>query len=385
MRLGPTPVLLATVLAGAPVTRAQLPATPVHLAVGIRVDTTGTPRREIFALWRNYLTSRSDSIRPNPYWSRKEQAQWRFFDLLSGYVYQGFSNFTVVHLAPAAGLDSTYLIQTLVAAVDDSSRDVRPLALYRVYATREAGKWVLANALPRVTRHWKRETIGVVTFVYPPTHRFARPSAEATVRFADSLARAFELPATSPITYYFTDDLMDTFRALGLDFYALASDTVGARSNAFDRLVFVGSSTSGEAYRHELAHIVLQPLVGQGNTAWLVMEGLMTWTGGSGGLDFKDLLPGLKTYVKAHPDLTLRNILTRPPPSVGTLDVGYVSLAVLCQMIHEQRGLAGLRAWLNAGREPGAVLSGAARALRVPTVQLDGLWRRRLETLADHP
>src|SRR5437879_1167724 len=163
MRVAPIGVLVATSFVAPPMTCAQRDPTPTHLVVGFGVDTIASPAHEIFALWRDYLTGRADSVRARTYWSRKEQERGPVFDLLSGYVYQGFSNFTVVHLAPAVGLDSTYLDRTLVTAVDDSTHDVRPLALYRVYVIREGGKWVLANPLPRLTRHWQRNTIGVVT------------------------------------------------------------------------------------------------------------------------------------------------------------------------------------------------------------------------------
>jgi hypothetical protein len=385
MRIPTTATLLATALVLPQMVVAQVEATPtpLHLALGFGVDTTTSPAREIFALWRDYLTGRNDSLRARRSWSRKEQEQWPAFDLLSSYVYQGFSNFTVVHLAPAAGLDSTYLIRTLVTRVDASTQDVRPLALYRVYVVREEGKWVLANALPRLTRSWKRETIGLVTFAYPPTHAFRRSRAEATAQFVDSLARAFGLPAQSPITYYFTDNLIDMFGTLGLDFFPLGPDTLGGRSIGINRQAFVGSSSAGETYRHELAHIVLQPLVDQGSTAGLVTEGLMTWTGGSAGLDYRDLLPGLTRYVNAHPDLTLKSIMTNPPPRAGTLDVGYNAFATLCHMIYEKGGLAALRTWLNAGREPDDVLSAAARLLQVPPARLDEVWRRRLAALSN--
>src|SRR5439155_3086623 len=232
---------------------------PVHVAVGFGVDTARSLQREIFALYRSYLAHLNDSIRPNPFWSAAEQQRCPVFDLLSGYVYQGFSNFTVVHLAPAVGLDSTYLIRTLVAGLSTPGHDVQPLALYRVYVTREGGRWVLANALPRLTRHWTHERIGRITFVFPPTRRFARARAEATAAFVDSLARAFEVPPPPTIGYYFTDDLIETLGAAGLEYFPLGSDTVGGRSDALDHLVFVGSSSNGEGYRHELAHVILWP------------------------------------------------------------------------------------------------------------------------------
>ena len=152
-------------------------------------------------------------------------SQWPVADLLCGFVYQGFSRFTVVHLAPAVGLDSTYLIRTLVANVSDSG-DVQPLALYRVYATREQGRWVLANALPRLTKDWNHATIGHVRFAFPGTHRFARARAAATAAFVDSLAAAFEVSPPASIGYYFTDDLIQTLNAAGLEFFPLGADTV---------------------------------------------------------------------------------------------------------------------------------------------------------------
>jgi hypothetical protein len=272
-------------------------------------------------------------------------------------------------------LPGTFVIRTLVSAVDDSTHDVRPLALFRVYATLEHGRWVLANALPRTTRAWSRETLGSVTFVFPPGHRFARRRARATAAWVDSLAGAFDLPRPAPITYYFTDDLGETMRALGLEFFPLGSEPVGGRSNVAARHAYAGLADA-EGYRHELAHIVLAPEVSHG-TARLVSEGLMTWTGGSAGLDYAALLPGLARYLADHPDLTLLSLLEDPPPRVGTLDVGYGGLAMLCKLLFDRRGLPGLRALMSAGRDPGTIVSTAAGALGITPAELDSLWRRQ--------
>ena len=379
MRL-PISLRVAAALTPCVAIQAQLPDTTVHVTVGFGVDTTGIPNQEIFALWRTYLASRPSCLHPTPLWSPSEQVRWPTVDLLCSYVYQGYSGFTVVHLAPAIGLDSTYLIRTLVGSV--SGQDVRPLALYRVYATREGGRWVLANALPRLTRRWNHETIGRITFVYPPKRRFVRARAQATAAYVDSLARAFAVPPPPAIGYYFTDDLIETLGAAGLEFFPLGADTVGGRSNALDHLVFIGSSGNGEGYRHELAHVILAPFLAPLQAAGLVQEGLMTWTGGSAGLDFQDLLPGLKQYLDTHVDLTLERILADPPPRKGSLDVGYDGLAVLCKMVYDVGGVPGIRSLASAGREPRAVLDTAARLLRVPLAQLDRVWRERIAALS---
>jgi hypothetical protein len=101
----------------------------------------------------------------------------------------------------------------------------------------------------------------------------------------------------------------------------------------------------------------------------------MTWTGGSAGLSYEQLLPGLAGYVGEHPELTLKTILENPPPRSGTLDVGYDGLAVLCDLVHRSRGLVGVRALLQAGRTPDEVLDTAARELRLARASLDSLWR----------
>ena len=356
----------------------QVPESPMRLAVGFGVDTSRSPNREIFALYRSYLGHRLDSVRPNPYWSRAEQTRWPLFDLLSGAIYQGLSNFTLVHLAPAVGLDSTYLIRTLISSVHDPGNEVKPLALYRVFATREGGRWVLANALPRLTRTWRYETIKHVTFVYPPAHAFDRRRAEESAAFVDSLARAFELSPPPAIDYYFADGLVEIFGAMGLDYFPLGSDTTGGRSNVFDHIVFVGGSKNGVGNRHELAHIVLAPLTVGGRTHRLIMEGLMTWTGGSAGLDFPDLLPGLRQYVRTHPDLTLQEVMTAPPPREGTLDVGYDGVGVLCAMVYDEGGLTAIRELANAGLQVTEALATAARLLGVSRDDLDRLWRSRV-------
>ncbi|MGH7724968.1 MAG: hypothetical protein ACREOU_06020 [Candidatus Eiseniibacteriota bacterium] len=353
---------------------ARLPVQSLRFVVGFGVQENLSPEREILALWKRYLTEPSDSLRAT-LWSSSERSTGGDYDLLLPYVYQGFTRFAVVDLGPAADLPNTYVLRTLVTAVEDSTLDVRPLALYRVYATQENGRWVLANALPRTTRDWERVTIGKVTFVYPPKHAFDRRRASATAAFVDSLARAFERPTPDPITFYFTDDLAETLRALGLEFFPLGGDPVGGRSNVAGRHAYVGSATHGESYRHELAHIVLAPEISS-QTHRLVSEGLMTWTGGSAGLDYAELLPALAQYLSDHPELSLQGVLENPPLRRGGLDVGYSGLAVLCNMVFDGAGLPGLRALLSAGQDPATIVSSAANQLRLSPAELESRWRK---------
>jgi hypothetical protein len=102
----------------------------------------------------------------------------------------------------------------------------------------------------------------------------------------------------------------------------------------------------------------------------------MTWTGGSAGLDYAALLPSLARYLSDHPSLTLHGVLENPPSRRGTLDVGYDGLAVLCKMLFDRAGVPGVRAVLSAGRDPGAIVSAAAKALGVSPARVESMWRK---------
>ena len=353
--------------------KSQVPSNPVQVAVGFAVDTTSPANHEIFGIWSHYLRSRPSCTSPSPEWSGG--------DLLCSQVYQGFTSFTVASLEPAAGMDSTYLIRTLVGSLGDSAYSFIPLALYRTYAIREHGRWVLTNALPLETRTWKHERIGRVTFVFQPTHAFVRTKAEGSARFVDSLATAWSLTPPDSVGYYFTDNPKDTQRAMGLD-YIPAPDTAWGLADTQHKMVFVGSSRSGEDYRHELAHLVLIPFTRAHPPARLVNEGLATWTGGSAGLRFRELMPALRRYLEAHTDLTLEQIMADAPRREGSLDVGYDGFAALCELVYAKSGLPGITALADAGRDPKAVLAAAAKAVGVPTEGLDQAWRARVRELS---
>lgn len=361
--------------------RAQTPAPVVHVAVGFAVDTTSAPNQEIFDLWSAYLKSHPSCETPSPFWSPTERAGPLRGDLLCNQVYQGFTAFTVVNLEPAAGMDSTYFIRTLVGTVADSGTAYRPLALYRTYAVREAGHWVLANALPIETREWRHEQVGRITFVFPVTYPFSRARAVGAAQFVDSLAHAWSLDPPAAIGYYFTAHPKDTQRAMGLDFVP-APDTTWGLADTRSDLVFVGSSSSGEDYRHELAHLVLIPFVAAHHPSRAVNEGLATWTGGSAGLRFHALLPGLERFLHAHPDVTLAQILTDPPRREGSLDVEYDGFAALCQLVYAQGGLAAITALADAHNDHDALLDAAARAMGVQRSELDRAWRAGVKSLA---
>jgi len=104
-----------------------------------------------------------------------------------------------------------------------------------VYAEREGGEWMLANALVPNTRGWRRDTVGAIKF-----------------------------------------------------------GATGGLAQPVNRQLFSGIPALGKVYRHELAHLVLAPLMTP-STWYMASEGVATWLGGTTG--------GSARYATARPRL----------------------------------------------------------------------------------
>jgi hypothetical protein len=221
--------------------------------------------------------------------------------------------------------------------------------------------------------------VGPITYVHSPAYPFNRSRASEAARFVDSTARFLGLSKVPSITYYLAQSGEEVSRILGLD-YAL--DTPG-RAYDKNRLIFSGRPSQGEAYRHELAHVLAAPLVGEPGGAGIFQEGLMSWLGGSRGYDYPALVRELDTVLCQHPAWTLDSILR---PHEGVDSVKYGTGAVLLHMAHQRRGLEGVRKLVGTPADsPPAVVRLLGEVLGLPTDSLHPVWRQRVRELARRP
>ncbi|MBV9879217.1 MAG: hypothetical protein JO180_01925 [Gemmatirosa sp.] len=365
------------------VLRAQpTPAAPFPLAVGAGVDTTGR-QHDPFVLWRDYLGDRPDSVRPNDApdaaWSRDERARWPIVDLTSTWLYVGADwarglSATLVELAPDTPGDTTaYVVRTLFSRVDGGV--VRPVALVRVYAVRDGGRWALANALPRLTRDWPRVRAGHVEFAYGPGRRADTALAAHAGRFIDSAAAALGI-APPAAAYYLVASPREMARILGLEF-ALPPNT--GRVYAEDGIVVAGSPGTTEWNTHDLAHVLLAPLVPSAAPRWW-SEGAATWIGGRSGRDFPRLVRELAGDLAENPGRTLDSLVA---PHAWRDSVSTTAAAVLVRLAFERGGAAAVRALATApDASPTGVRRAAATALGVRPDQVEAVWRKAVARLA---
>lgn len=354
---------------------------PLPVVPGWGVDTTGAVPwtdvrmaedvREIFRRWAEYLRSDPRRQAPTALWSAEERRRWPQYDLTASIAYQGFPA-TVLDIRPAAPeVPGGYVVKTLFASATGPDREIRPIALTRVYAILEGGKWVFSNALTHLTRAWRREAVGPVTYVLEPGYPFDRARAERTVRFADSLAAAFEVPRLEGLTYYLTGSPERLYRIMGVEW------TVGGTGFGYasygDRLIFSGDPSVGEDYRHEIAHFVLGPLQAAGRTHPLINEGVAAWLGGSMGRDFEALMAEYAAYLRSRSDVTLDSVLAPEGPDRGTRPGG----ATLALMVFEEGGVPAVRGLLASGRSTAELQAALTRILGADWSAIAARWRAR--------
>jgi hypothetical protein len=251
-----------------------------------------------------------------------------------------------------------------------------------VLARRQEGRWVLANALPYHTAAWRRETRGRITFRVAPSLTFNASRAERAAAFVDSLAMAFGVAPPLRLDYYVTESVDQALAILGARF-PRTFGAAGGFAKPVNWQVFSGIPSLGEEYRHEIAHVVLLPIIRGSSTSLLASEGVPTWLGGTAGRDYPSAVRYLDSLLVAHPEVTLDRIVDDRivDDQRVSSDIRNAAGAVLADMVHEAGGVAALRVYL---RTPvGEMRSTLARLLATPWADVAGAWRARVAQMRD--
>ncbi len=360
----------------------------VRVVPGWGVDTSSAgsgdymtqgPVPEIFRAWREYLRSDAQRQSPTKYWSAAEQRKWSRYDIAGGYAYQGFSATVLSIQLAQPGATDEYVVRTLFASTDGPANDIKPIALTRVYAIRESGHWVFANALPRLTREWKRRVVGHITYIVQPGHTFDEGKARSAARFADSVAAMFGVKPITDLNYYVAETPEEIHRILGLDF--MVGGDQASYSDPARQMILVGNSVFGENHRHELTHSVLAPLTWTANTPSIINEGTATWLGGSLGKSFPDVMKEYAAFLAAHPAVTLDSVLTVKEHDLGTRPAG----AALVEMTYQHGGIGAVKALMSGGRTDAQLRAALEKNLAMTWPEIERAWRAHVHTYAHKP
>lgn len=344
---------------------------------------TRTSELVVRQVWDEYLASKKGQFAakagtPSPLWSAAEQAQWPMYDL-AGFYLPDQAVPEVLSVTPVnAAVDSAYQIVTRFWPAGSATRDssAKPVLTMTVYARREGRRWVLANALPYKTSTWVRETRGRVTYRIAPALRLNETRAVRSATFVDSLAAVFGVAPPPRLDYYVTEHVDQALEILGVVVPARYG-AAGGFAKPVNYQVFSGIPALGEEYRHEIAHVVLLPIIRGGSTSLLASEGVPTWFGGTAGRDYHGSVRHLDSLLKAQPQVTLDKIVDDMTVSS---DIRNAAGAVLAEMVYEAGGVDAVREYLRTpGRGMRPVLE---RLLQHPWPRVVEDWRQRVRRIA---
>jgi hypothetical protein len=334
-------------------------------------------------VWDEYLASRQGQYarragEPTPLWDATEQQRWPMFDLAGFYLADGAIPEVLSVTPVSARADTAYRIVTRFWPHGTTTRDssTAPALTMTVYARRERSRWVLANALRYKTASWARETTGRVTFFTAPALQFTASRAARSAAFVDSLAAAFNVAPPPHLDYYTTESVDQALEILGVVF-PRRFGAAGGFAKPVNFQVFSGIPALGEEYRHEIAHVVLLPIIRGSSTSLLASEGVPTWLGGTAGRDYKGSVRHMDSLLTPKSGITLDRILddTSVPSEIRN-----AAGAVLAEMLHDAGGVDAVREYLRA---PGhGIRDVLTRHLARPWGDVVAAWRERVARIA---
>ena len=316
---------------------------------------------------------------PTPLWTEAEQRARSDYDLTAPLVFQGFAaTIAGVNQADSA---NQFVVKTLFARADSTGRNIRPIALQRLYATLRNDRWELSSALPRLTAGWTTTEVDGIVYHAPPGWVLDQRKASHAARFVDSLSRALRVDRPGRIDYYLTRSSEEMYRVLGMDFFVLPSGPgtgTGGKSYPRDGIVISGDPDQGEAYFHELTHVVAGREAPDTLQNTLVNEGLATWLGGSRGRPYGDMVRWLEEYQRTHPKVRFYDlIMGRVSTGCGNdeADALYATGALIIDVVHTDKGIWGVKKLLSA-RGPNIAVEPLVREiLQIMNQDMDSWWR----------
>ncbi len=349
----------------------------VGLYVNPDIDTANVEIAQVIQLWHNYLNANPDSTFDNPYWLTSEQKRYKKFDFLNTVYFRPSLYYFLAYYKPTVmsvlQIDSGFVIRTLFASETDSHFS-RPFCIIRVMAAKENGKFRLSNILSVSTKSWQRETVGSITFIFPPSHRFNRKLAQRMNSFVDSLTTIWNIKPF-PTEFYLADDLGEIMRMLGFDFYVGESYNrgTGGLTDIANRIVF--GAGQDEWYPHEFVHIYVNPLFPKAHHYFL--EGYAASLGGSRGHELSWHMKRMQKYLEDHPDLDLDSLLTFWHFDSYT-DPKYVFGGLLCRAALEKGGLPTLKQLFSFGTEDKDFYDAVQTVLGIKQQELNQFIRKKL-------
>lgn len=352
----------------------------LQTTVAAGVNIKDGDRKEVYDLWKNYLSSDPDKIFDTPYWNDVEKKKYKSYDLLKS---EGFLSPSIYALQPnnivlyIREMGDEYLIHSMYYWLNDGV--LNPLAITDVIAKKEGGKFKLYNYLPFYTSNWKSKKIGIIDYYFHSDYVFDEEEAVKADTLLKKLNKLFDLDVKR-VTYYIARDCDEVQRIKGFDYVVGMGKTpnVCAFFDALNNIVY-SNSKAGEYHMHELIHVINTKYT---DANYLLLMGLSVYTNDKNAHLAKSFIyqvSRVQHYLQNNPSLDLTDFENLP--QMQGLDFNYFVGALIADSILEKGGISLLKEALQNTKEEKDLLEFLKNKLGVDKKELNIILKNKFKKI----
>lgn len=321
-------------------------ASQAQVIMGTRFNETDPEIRNAIDFYKKYLSEFDGQHLPDysAYWSDRDCKRFKVPDHI---VYSISSDVPTYHFGDKKTIFSIekypdfVLIKTKFTQ-NDSSGNVTLFASTNHYVGINDSSKKPQFISPLTINSAKLTTVvnKNITYHFPAGHMFNKCKSDSLVTKIEAIEKAWGFQKIN-INYYFADSKEQLAMMKGLDYYWGMEDTIPA-GMAFDEDKLVFCSGYGENYLHEVLHLYFNPLYKTSP----VNHGLIYYLAGGMGHDFNWMIHRMNDYLSKYPETDLSQFQTLASKD-NMLHIDHTVMALICKMIDEREGIAGLKRLLT--------------------------------------
>lgn len=373
-------VLIIVFLSGVNLILAQQNSDQIELLVSNRVDTSSIDIKSIIQLYENYYKSSPDSIYDNPYWNKQEKQLYRDFDFSRASIFQGgfnantlfqYFNPFVMSVEPVG---EKYQIRVLFSSSTTTPQYAgsKVMCIQKLNAIKENGKWVLENLLVELTAEWNTKRIGIIEYVYPPSHSFDNETAERADKYCDEIIERFNPNYSGSFKYYVTSSIDDMGLLENFDYYFVGITTGKAREG------MILTAKGDEFYPHEFIHKLLPDNPTRG---YVIEEGLAEYLGTKEDkTEYGNLMNKLATDLKTNSEKINFEATVSQSVRFNGYQTAYPAGAGICELVYELNGDEGLKQLMQSDtKDYSGIINTVCSITKLTESELKTEWNKIME------
>jgi hypothetical protein len=250
-------------------------------------------------LWKAYLINSKEGFgKPSlEYWNNIESDNG-FTDIVKAAIsipsYGG--DFQVYDIKKLE--NDYYRIRTIWSLDDPGNKLI--LAIFNVYAKKEASGYKLYNNFFLIKPKLKHSQIDNIDFYYPDNYSFDSLKARQMADFYYRISFLYMNKDFRKVTYIIGNNLDEANKMIGFDYTIYSSSFPDAAYTIKGQNIIIACR---EDNKHEVIHSIFLHMFPEANS--LFQEGIATYYGGSAGQDYINLIKHLRNMINNNPDIDL--------------------------------------------------------------------------------